>query len=73
MIRIEYCIYDINIYIIILKDEAAQYTFYVNEQEIVSTLEGVLDVQKLNTEDVVEIIYQQQAVFKVRAVTRCTR
>ncbi|XP_066909624.1 notchless protein homolog 1 [Halyomorpha halys] len=54
------------------QDESAQYTFYVNEQEIVNTLEGVLDVQKLNTENVVEIIYQQQAVFKVRAVTRCT-
>lgn len=54
------------------QDESAQYTFYVNEQEIVNTLESVLDVQKLNTENVVEIIYQQQAVFKVRAVTRCT-
>lgn len=54
------------------QDGSAQYTFYVKEQEIVNTLESVLDVQKLNTENVVEIIYQQQAVFKVRAVTRCT-
>lgn len=58
---------------VLFQDESAQYTFYVNEQEIVNSLESVLDVQNLNTENVVEIIYQQQAVFKVRAVTRCTR
>jgi len=49
------------------------YVFFVNEKEIKSTLEAALDKDKINTEHVVDIVYQQQAVFRVRAVTRCTR
>jgi hypothetical protein len=45
----------------------------VNEKEITNSLEGVLDKKNLNLEDVVDIVYQQQAVFRVRPVTRCTR
>lgn len=57
---------------ILNKEEAVPFLFYVNETEITHTLEKALDVNTLNTEGVVEIIYQQQAVFKVRPVTRCT-
>jgi ribosome assembly protein 4 len=49
------------------------YIFFVNEKEIRSTLKAALDKDKINTEHVVDIVYQQQAVFRVRAVTRCTR
>jgi hypothetical protein len=36
-------------------------------------LDKVLEKDDIGTEQVLEIIYQQQAVFRVRAVTRCTR
>jgi ribosome assembly protein 4 len=49
------------------------YVFFVNEKEIKGTLEAVLEKEKINTEHVVDIVYQQQAVFRVRPVTRCTR
>lgn len=45
----------------------------MNDVEIKSTLQEALDLKSLNSEEVVEIIYQQQAVFRVRPVTRCTR
>jgi ribosome assembly protein 4 len=49
------------------------YVFFVNEQEIKGTLEAVLEKENINREHVVDIVYQQQAVFRVRPVTRCTR
>jgi len=40
---------------------------------VTSTLADSLDKEKLDaSEKVLDIIYQPQAVFKVRAVTRCT-
>lgn len=54
------------------QEDKVPYVFYVNDKEIVKSLDLVLDVDTLNTEHVVEIIYQQQAVFRVRPVTRCT-
>ena len=54
------------------QDESVPYSFYVNESEITGSLKETLETQTLETEKVVEIVYQPQAVFKVRAVTRCT-
>ena len=54
-------------------DEVTPYTFFVRDKEITSTLEGALADETLDSEKVLEIIYQPQAVFQVRAVTRCTR
>jgi len=53
-------------------DEVTPYTFFVRDKEITSTLEGALADETLDSEKVLEIIYQPQAVFQVRAVTRCT-
>ena len=53
--------------------EATPYTFFVNEKEITSTLQTALVNDVVDSEKVLEIIYQPQAVFQVRAVTRCTR
>jgi ribosome assembly protein 4 len=45
----------------------------VNDVEIVDSLEKTVDRQTLlNAEQVLDIVYQPQAVFRVRAVTRCT-
>ncbi|XP_054290100.1 notchless protein homolog 1 isoform X2 [Macrosteles quadrilineatus] len=54
------------------QEENTVYAFYVDDKEITKSLDNVLDLKSLNTENVVDIVYQQQAVFKVRAVTRCT-
>ncbi|XP_070572350.1 notchless protein homolog 1-like [Ptychodera flava] len=54
------------------KEETIPYSFFVNETEITATLEEVLQKEEQETEKVLEIIYQPQAIFKVRAVTRCT-
>ncbi|MGH0152859.1 UNVERIFIED_CONTAM: hypothetical protein FKN15_059992 [Acipenser sinensis] len=54
------------------KEEPLPLAFFVNEAEIVSSLANALEGQALETERVLDIVYQPQAVFRVRAVTRCT-
>ncbi len=45
----------------------------MNDVEITDQLNNTLDKDALeSSESVLEIIYQPQAVFKVRAVTRCS-
>ncbi|CAB3220706.1 unnamed protein product [Arctia plantaginis] len=56
----------------LLQEEDKLFLFFVKDVEITNTLKDALDITKLNAEEVVEIIYQQQAVFRVRPVTRCT-
>lgn len=46
--------------------------FFFHDAEIVVSLEKSLAGQAVETEKVLDIIYQPQAVFRVRAVTRCT-
>ena len=55
------------------EDESPPYTFFVKEKEVTTTLKAALNTEALDSEQVLEIIYQPQAVFQVRAVTRCTR
>ncbi|KAG8122592.1 hypothetical protein E2320_018081 [Naja naja] len=55
-----------------VEEEPVPLAFYVQESEIVACLQKTLAELALETERVVEIIYQPQAVFRVRAVTRCT-
>ncbi|KAL1462008.1 hypothetical protein WDU94_013861 [Cyamophila willieti] len=54
------------------QEEGTPYLFFVNEQEITKSLADALNLDTINTEEVVDIVYQRQAVFKVRPVTRCT-
>ncbi|KAJ9599081.1 hypothetical protein L9F63_010418, partial [Diploptera punctata] len=61
-----------NVSMMYVQEENVPYVFFVNEKEITNSLEAVLDKKNLNTENVVDIVYQQQAVFRVRPVTRCT-
>ncbi|XP_030758900.1 notchless protein homolog 1 [Sitophilus oryzae] len=57
---------------VIQNAENASYTFFINDKEIKENLEKSISSNEINIESVVDIIYQQQAVFKVRAITRCT-
>uniref|UniRef100_A0A8C6ZMF4 Notchless protein homolog 1 n=1 Tax=Nothoprocta perdicaria TaxID=30464 RepID=A0A8C6ZMF4_NOTPE len=54
------------------QDDPVPLAFYVHDAEIVTSLEKTLAGQALETEKVLDIVYQPQAVFRVRAVTRCT-
>lgn len=44
----------------------------MNDDEIKSSLKETLDPKKTDVENVLNIVYQPQAVFRVRPVTRCT-
>ena len=51
-------------------DDPVPYSFYVGEMEVADALSGALG--DVSTEQVVRIVFVPQAVFRVRAVTRCT-
>ena len=57
----------------LFQEEKVPYSFFVDDKEIVGSLDETLGEKRLeDTESVLEIVYQPQAVFRVRAVTRCT-
>uniref|UniRef100_A0A182SXX5 NLE domain-containing protein n=1 Tax=Anopheles maculatus TaxID=74869 RepID=A0A182SXX5_9DIPT len=57
----------------LLKNEqSTPYLFFVNDEEIKQSIDQTVDQKRLNAEDVLDIVYQPQAVFRVRAVSRCT-
>lgn len=51
-------------------EEKVPYSFYIAEEEIASSLEKALG--SASTEQVVRVVYVPQAIFRVRAVTRCS-
>lgn len=57
---------------ILNQEDSVSFLFYINDVEITHTLEKTLTRSDINTEGIIDIIYQQQAVFRVRPVTRCT-
>ncbi|OXU24594.1 hypothetical protein TSAR_011045 [Trichomalopsis sarcophagae] len=53
------------------QEDPVPLAFFINDVQITESLEE--NIKEFNTsEDVVEIVYQPQAIFQVRAVTRCT-
>lgn len=57
---------------VLRQDNPVPLAFYVNNIEVTDTLEKHVDKSAKINEQIVEIVYQPQAAFKVRAVTRCT-
>ena len=53
-------------------EEKQPYSFYVNAAEITKKLRETVEDENSSIEEVLSIVYVPQAVFKVRAVTRCT-
>lgn len=53
-------------------DEPTPYSFFVDDEEVVGRLQEALEARNTSTETVVPVVYQPQAVFRVRSVTRCT-
>ncbi|KAJ1668855.1 ribosome assembly [Coemansia sp. RSA 1813] len=54
-------------------DETHPYSFYVNEKEVVKSIQkDIIEGDKRSAEETLVIEYRPQAFFKVRAVTRCS-
>eukprot|EP01127_Copromyxa_protea_P022942 TRINITY_DN8450_c0_g1_i1.p1 TRINITY_DN8450_c0_g1~~TRINITY_DN8450_c0_g1_i1.p1 ORF type:complete len:488 (+),score=108.82 TRINITY_DN8450_c0_g1_i1:109-1464(+) len=56
---------------ILKNEESLPYSFFVKEEEVVSDLSEILEKQETDDEGVLTIVYQPQAVFRVRSITRC--
>ncbi|RWR97290.1 notchless protein [Cinnamomum micranthum f. kanehirae] len=48
------------------------YAFYISDQELLTQLGSYLEKNKVSVEKVLRIIYQPQAVFRIRPVNRCS-
>ncbi|CAG8491779.1 7743_t:CDS:2 [Ambispora leptoticha] len=54
-------------------EEPLPYVFSVDDKEITTTIyKDIIQGLKKSTEDVLTIVYRPQAIFRVRAVTRCS-
>ncbi|XP_024988898.1 notchless protein homolog [Cynara cardunculus var. scolymus] len=53
-------------------EEKLPYAFYISDQELVIQLGDYLQKNKISVEKVVTIVYQPQAVFRIRPVNRCS-
>jgi len=54
------------------EDQTRPYLFFVNNKEVSVTLAETLKYQLIDYESTISIVYQPQAVFRVRGVTRCS-
>lgn len=52
--------------------ESNPYSFFLQEREVVGQLSALVDELGVQSEEVVQITYQPQAVFRVRAIARCS-
>lgn len=57
---------------LIKQEEKLPYSFFVNEQQISEELGTHLLKNKVSVETALRVVYQPQAVFRVRPVSRCT-
>ncbi|KAL1539671.1 Notchless protein 1 [Salvia divinorum] len=53
-------------------EEKLPYAFYVLDHELAVELGSYLQTNKVSVEKVITIVYQPQAVFRIRPVTRCS-
>ncbi|PKI62946.1 notchless protein homolog [Punica granatum] len=53
-------------------EEKLPYAFYISDQELFVPLETYLQKNKVSVEKVLSIVYQPQAVFRIRPVSRCS-
>ncbi|KAJ7561049.1 hypothetical protein O6H91_03G011900 [Diphasiastrum complanatum] len=53
-------------------EESLPYAFYIKDEELIGHLGAHLLEKKVSVEQVLQIVYQPQAVFKIRPVSRCS-
>ncbi|KAL0237411.1 hypothetical protein PCE1_000808 [Barthelona sp. PCE] len=54
------------------EDRVQKYSFYVDNEQIESTLDELVTQMDKSTETTVEIVYQKESLFRVRPATRCS-
>ncbi|GJP46253.1 hypothetical protein CLOM_g5559 [Closterium sp. NIES-68] len=57
---------------ILQNEEKLPYAFYIDDREVSEPLGEHLRQHKVSVEKVLSIVYQPQAVFRIRSVTRCS-
>eukprot|EP01018_Ginkgo_biloba_P020734 Gb_18371 [translate_table: standard] len=58
--------------VLLKNEEKLPYAFYISDQELVGQLGAYLLKNKVSVEQVLRIVYQPQAVFRIRPVNRCS-
>ncbi|KAA0048388.1 notchless protein-like protein [Cucumis melo var. makuwa] len=53
-------------------EEKLPYAFYISDQELTVSLGAYLEKNKVSVEKVLTVVYQPQAVFRIRPVSRCS-
>ncbi|RXH90690.1 hypothetical protein DVH24_035454 [Malus domestica] len=53
-------------------EERLPYAFYIQDQELLESLGKYAEKKKISVEKVLNIVYQPQAVFRIRPVHRCS-
>ncbi|CAL9049333.1 notchless protein homolog [Musa acuminata AAA Group] len=53
-------------------EEKMPYAFYISDQELIVQLGSYLQKNKVSVEKVLRIVYQPQALFRIRPVNRCS-
>ncbi|KAI3818472.1 hypothetical protein L1987_12279 [Smallanthus sonchifolius] len=56
----------------IMNEEKLPYAFYISDKELVVQLVDYLQKHKVSVEKAVTIVYEPQAVFRIRPVNRCS-
>ncbi|KAJ0266258.1 WD40 repeat-containing protein [Hirschfeldia incana] len=54
-------------------EETLPYSFYVSDEELVVSVGTYMERNSVSVENVLEIVYRQQAVFRIRPVNRCSQ
>lgn len=57
---------------ILKNEEPLPYAFYIDDMELSDELGACMLQNKVSVEKVVQVLYQPQAVFRVRPVARCS-
>eukprot|EP00252_Welwitschia_mirabilis_P020841 TRINITY_DN5197_c0_g1_i1.p1 TRINITY_DN5197_c0_g1~~TRINITY_DN5197_c0_g1_i1.p1 ORF type:complete len:487 (-),score=77.80 TRINITY_DN5197_c0_g1_i1:394-1854(-) len=57
---------------LLTNEEKLPYAFYISDQELVGNIGQYLLKSNISVEQILKIVYQPQAVFRVRPVTRCS-
>ncbi|VVB13457.1 unnamed protein product [Arabis nemorensis] len=49
------------------------YSFYVSDEELLVSVGSYMETNRVSVEKVLKIVYQEQAVFRIRPVNRCSQ
>ncbi|KAL9231247.1 hypothetical protein vseg_006498 [Gypsophila vaccaria] len=57
---------------LLLNDDPLPYAFYISDHQLLTPLGIYLHHHKVSVEKLVQIVYQPQAIFRIRPVNRCS-